>query len=64
VILPVEFALDTAWKIIGDMTIAMTTAMASLMKWLPPVVCGIVLFAFPSIDQPFDQSTALLMDVC
>lgn len=35
VILLVLFALDIAWKMMGDMTRAMTTAIASLIKWLP-----------------------------
>jgi len=35
VILPVLFADDIAWKMMGDITSAMTTAIASLIKWLP-----------------------------
>jgi len=44
VIFPVELAEDMAWKMIGDMTRAMTTAMASLMKWLPALPSTIFLF--------------------
>ena len=45
VILPVVFADESPWKIMGLMTSAMTTPTASFTKWLP-LDPAIVFFSF------------------
>jgi len=71
VIFPVLLAADIAWNMIGEITMAMTTPIANYPRWgiqLDEVASGSsfrhCLFAFLSVDQPFDQSTALLLDAC